>query len=203
MGQELPLPTTILLAISNFLQHNGFYLLLFILLAMIGVRQLLRRETIRLRYHQVLLKIPLISTPIKMINTARYARTFGILLAASVPVLEAMNLASSLTTNLALRQTLAHAINAVREGGSIARALEQTGYFPAISLQLISSGEVSGQLEAMLEKAAFQQEEAVSRLIDTLLSLFEPALILFMGSIVLFIVLAILLPIFEINQFVS
>jgi general secretion pathway protein F len=147
--------------------------------------------------------LPFLQRPIKMVNTARFARTFGILLAASVPVLDAMRIASQLITNLAIRASLQNANHAVREGGSIARALEQTGYFPAISVQLIATGEASSQLEKMLERAAYQQEESVTQLIDTLLSLFEPALILLMGLVVLFIVMAILLPIFEINQFIS
>lgn len=200
-GQSLPEMTHLLLDISAFAQHDGVYLLIFIFIAALIWRQLMQHKTIKYKWHQLLLKIPLISYAIKTLNTARYARTFGILNSAGVPVLEAMRVSSSLITNLPMQATISVASERVREGATINFALKQTGYFSPLSLHLISSGEASGQLADMLERAANNQDNEMSRMIDTGLSLFEPMIILLMGSVVLFIVLAILLPIFALDQF--
>ena len=127
--------------------------------------------------------------------------TFAILSQAGVPVLEAMNISSKLITNLPIRNAVLEACNRVREGANIHLALKQTTFFPPMSIHLIASGEASGQLENMLERAANNQDAEITRLIETTLALFEPAIILIMGAIVLFIVLAILLPIFQLDQF--
>lgn len=120
--------------------------------------------------------------------------------ASGVPILEGMSAASQLITNIPIRKGVEEAGKHVREGAAIHLALKQTRFFSPMSIHLIASGEASGQLEALLERTALQQEEEITRLIDTVLTLFEPALILLMGGIVLFIVLAVLLPIFELNQ---
>lgn len=199
--QSLPLATTVLLAISHGLKILGPI----ILLALIGFiiwfrRHMQRHPSARKRFHLLLFKIPLLGNTIKVINTARFSRTFGILLAAGVPVLEAMKVGSDLVLSMPIQESIETATLKVREGVHINQALKQTGYFPAMSLHLIASGEASGQLEAMLERAANNQDQEVERLIDTVLTLFEPMLILVMGFVVLFIVMAVLLPIFSLNQ---
>lgn len=202
-GQNLPEITRVLLALSYFIGHFGIYLLLLFIMMFYLMKRLLRDENLRKRYHQFLLHIPLLNYMIRTINTARYARTLGILYAAGVSILEAMRVANSLITNLTMREAIAAASIKVREGTNINVALKQTGYFTPMSIHLIASGEASGQLEQMLERAANNQEEAVTRTIAMGLTLFEPLIILVMGALVLFIVLALLLPIFQIDQLVG
>lgn len=201
VGQALPDMTRVLIAISNGIKHFGFYIL--ILLIAGGVlfrRQMHRSETFKTKMHQIFLKIPIIGNTIQVANTGRFARTFAILSSAGVPVLEAMSISSALITSIPIRNAVEVATTHVREGASIHLALKQTGYFPPMSIHLIASGEASGQLEAMLERAANNQDAEITRLIETVLALFEPVIILLMGSIVLFIVLAVLLPIFQLDQ---
>jgi general secretion pathway protein F len=136
-----------------------------------------------------------------MINTARFSRTFATLSSAGVPILEAMTISAQLITHIPIRKAIEEATNRIREGANIHLALKQTHYFPPMSIHLIASGEASGQLESMLERAANNQDTEISQLIETSLTLFEPFIILLMGAIVLFIVLAVLLPIFQLDQF--
>lgn len=201
-SQTLPLATRVLLVISHSMKYIGPLFLVLAPVFLIGSMRVLKKNAnMRRRFHLFLLKIPLFGKTIKAINTARFSRTFGILLAAGVPVLEAMTISADLVTNLPIHEALKMAILRVREGVAIHQTLKLSTYFPSMSLHLIASGEATGQLEAMLERAANNQENEVERLIDTLLKLFEPILILGMGSVVLFIVMAVLLPVFSLNQF--
>jgi general secretion pathway protein F len=200
-GQALPGITQVLISFSNVLQSYGIYFLL-----AIGVggyfflRQVKNNAAFREKYQRTLLRMPIFGNATKIINTARFARTFAILSAAGVSVLEAMGIAAELITNIPIRTAVLDATSHIREGANIHLALKQTRYFPPMSIHLIASGESSGQLEPMLERAANNQDNDIRQLIDTSLTLFEPAMILFMGAIVLFIVLAILLPIFQLDQ---
>jgi general secretion pathway protein F len=195
----LPLVTQILLGISHFLHEYGLYLLLGLILVGYLFKRQLRHEKFRYRVQQWILRVPIIGKARSIINQARFSSTFGILFAASVPVLDAMRVAADLVTLLPMKEAIHHAISRVREGSSINQALKQTGYFAPMTIHLIANGEKSGQLEQMLTKAAENQNNAVSYLISNLLTLFEPLLIIFMGGIVLFIVLAVLLPIFQLD----
>jgi len=199
-GQALPAATQILIAASSFLGDYGLYMLVAIVAGLIIFFRMLKKEWVKYKWHKLLLRLPLFGYAIRTINTARYARTFGILFAAGVSVLEAMKVAAKLITNLPMRKSIGEAGNRVKEGSNINLSLKQTNYFPPMSIHLIASGENSGTLGHMLEKTANSQERDVSRLIETILNLFEPLIILVMGSIVLFIVLAILLPIFQLDQ---
>lgn len=200
-GQPLPDMTQVLMTISEGIKNYGIYFVIIVVVAIWLLRRTMKRnEIFREKVHGQLLHFPIIGNAIKIINTARFSRTFAILSSAGVPVLEAMNISSALITNLPIRKAVIEATNRVREGMNIHHALKQTGYFPPMSIHLIASGESSGQLENMLERAANNQEGEISRLIETSLALFEPAIILVMGGIVLFIVLAVLLPIFQLNQ---
>ena len=154
----------------------------------------------RYRWDNWLLQLPFLSRIIRLVNTTRFIHTFGMLAQAGIEVLEAMRMSSETVNNTVMRARLIAATTQVREGISLTRALKKTGYFSPLSCQLIASGENSAQLGPMLECAASNQENAIRTQIDMLLTLFEPAVILVMGSVVLFIVLAILLPIFDLNQ---
>lgn len=199
-NQSLPLATAILLTISHFIQYYGLYVLLLLVIAGYFFQRFLRNENNRTRWHHFLLSIPVLGTTIKRINSARFTRTFGILFAAGVNVLESMRVAAQLITNLPIRHAVMQAQMRVREGAAIHSTLKQTGYFSALTLHLIASGEASGKLDDMLDRAGKTEDSMVSSTIETTLTLFEPLIILILGSIVLFIVLAILLPIFQLDQ---
>ena len=202
LNQSLPLMTEVLIAISNFVKSYGFYVLLIIIAGIYFWRRALKNSAeLREKNHRVLLRLPLIGYFIKTADTARFSRTLSILSAAGVPVLEAMTISAQLVTTIPIRKSIEEAVHRVREGAAIHLALKQTTYFPPMSVHMIASGEASGQLEGMLERVALNQEDEITRLIEVSLALFEPAIILIMGAIVLFIVLAVLLPIFQLNQF--
>jgi len=200
-GQELPGITTFLIALSNGIKSYGIFLLIGIFIGVYFFRRAMKTNIrFRKKVQRFVLRIPIFGNAIKTINTARFSRTFAILSSAGVSVLEAMTIASQLITNLPIRKAVEEATNRIREGANIHLALKQTKYFPPMSIHLIASGESSGQLEPMLERAANNQDNDIKQLIETALTLFEPAIILVMGAIVLFIVLAILLPIFQLDQ---
>lgn len=202
INQTLPGMTQFLIALSEGLKSYGLIILLVIVVGFFLFRRAMKNsDAFRTKVHAFYLRIPIIGNTIKTANTARFSRTFAILSSAGVPVLEAMGISSALITNIPIREAVEEATNRVREGANIHLALKQTTYFPPMSIHLIASGESSGQLENMLERAANNQDNEITRLIETSLALFEPAIILLMGAIVLFIVLAVLLPIFQLDQF--
>ena len=203
IGQNLPPLTRGLIATSDFLRDYGVLMLVLLVLAGVAIKYLLRAEDNRRRFHRMLLTIPLIGKLEQGLNTGRFARTFSILSASGVPVLEAMRISAQVMSNIPMREAVDEAAARVREGAGIASALEKSGYFPPMTVHLIASGEASGKLEEMLERAAINQEREIETMISAVLGLFEPMLILVMGAVVLIIVLAILLPIFDLNQLVQ
>ena len=202
-GQSMPDMTLILLHISTFVKSYGLYLLIVFVLLMTGFRRSLRNPRIKLKWHQVILKLPVASYLAKSVNVARYIHTFGILFSAGVNVLETMRVSASLITNQVMRNAFDIAATRVREGTGISVALKDTRFLSPMAIHLIASGEKSGQLAAMMERAAMHMDKEVRHLIDTALTLLEPLVILFMGAVVLFIVLATLLPIFTMEQLVT
>lgn len=203
IGQQLPLLTRGLIALSDFIRGYGIMIFLALLLGAIVFGLLMRREGPRYRFHQLLLKLPLVARLVRGLNAARFARTFSILTASSVPVLEGLRISAQVLANLPMRAAVTEAANRVREGASLHAALERSRYFPPMTIHLIASGETSGNLELMLERAAISQEREMETLMAAMVGLFEPFLILVMGGIVLLIVIAILLPIFDLNQLVK
>lgn len=203
IGQDLPGLTVGLIAVSDFLRAYGLVMIVLIVLAVIGFNYMLRNDAFRRRFHQFRLHVPLVAKLERGFNTGRFARTFSILMASGVPVLEALRISAQVMSNIPMREAVDEAASRIREGASIAASLERSGYFPPMTVHLIASGEASGKLEEMLERAAQNQEREIETLIAALLGLFEPLLILFMGGCVLIIVLAILLPIFDLNQLVQ
>jgi general secretion pathway protein F len=202
LHQALPTLTQILLAISDGVQRLGLYALIALVGAIYGVRYGLQtQEKWRAYVQQGLLRVPLIGYILKTTNSARFSRTFAILAASGVPLLEAMQIAATLINVIPIQKAVVQATNKVREGVSISKALKQTQFFSPMTIHMIASGEASGQLENMLQRIADNEDAAILGLIETGLALFEPLVILIMGALVLFIVLAILLPIFQLNDF--
>jgi len=203
IGQDLPGLTVGLIAISDFMRGNIVLILVLLVLAGVAVSWLLRYEDNRRRFHLLLMRLPLVGRLVRGLDTGRFARTFSILTASGVSVLEALRISAQVIASLPMREAVNEAAARVREGAGIAASLERSGYFPPMTIHLIASGEASGKLEEMLERAAINQEREIETLIAAVLGLFEPLLILVMGGVVLIIVLAILLPIFDLNQLVQ
>jgi general secretion pathway protein F len=200
---DLPMLTKILIAFSDFMRDWGWLLALCLVAAGYLFRRALRDEDFRRKYHRWLLSLPLFGKIVRGNNTARFARTFSTLTASAVPVLESMRIAGEVVTNLPMRDAVEGAANRVREGAPIAKSLGATKLFPPMMIHLIGSGESSGELEEMLERAATNQEREMESLLNTIVGLLGPAMILVMGGLVLLIVLAMLLPIFQLNQLIG
>jgi general secretion pathway protein F len=199
---KLPVATRMLIATSGFLRSWGIYLVIAAIIAVVLFRRWLRNPAARRQFHRFQLQLPLIGKLVRGFNTARFTRTFSILSASSVPVLEAMRIAGEVVTNLPMRDAVADAAARVREGAPIGRSLAMSRMFPPMTIHLISSGESSGQLESMLERAAISQERELDGLLGAIVGLLGPVLIVVMGLFVMGIVFAMLLPIFEINQLI-
>lgn len=201
-GQSLPQLTQYLINISEFIKHYAVFMLIVIALSLFGFKHSLKQTAVKHRFHALLLRIPLTSYFIKSVNTARFAHTLSILSGSGVPILKSMEVATQLVTNLVISELVENARLAVKEGANISQALKKTAVFSPMAIHLIASGESSGQLAEMLNHAATTQDDEVKRIIETGLSLFEPMIILLMGGVILFIVLATLLPIFSMDQLV-
>ncbi|MBB1438746.1 type II secretion system inner membrane protein GspF [Shewanella sp. SG41-4] len=203
MGQELPGTTQFLILASDFVQHWGVVVVLLIFAAMVMFQRLLTNPIMRMKYDTALLQMPVIGKVSKGLNTARFARTLSILSASSVPLLDGMRIASEVLQNVKVRAAVDEATARVREGTSLGTALTNTKLFPAMMLYMIASGEKSGQLENMLERAADNQDREFESNVNIALGVFEPMLVVSMASVVLFIVMAILQPILELNNLIS
>jgi general secretion pathway protein F len=199
---KLPLITRVLIATSGFFRAYGVYLAIAAIIAFVVFRRWQRDPGARRRYHRLQLRTPLLGKLTRGFNTARFTRTFSILSASSVPVLEALRIAGEVVTNLPMRDAVADAAARVREGAPIGRSLGLSRMFPPMTIHLISSGESSGQLENMLERAAISQERELDGLLSALVGLLGPLLIIVMGLFVMGIVFAMLLPIFQMNQLI-
>lgn len=202
-GQKLPVITQILITVSDSLRAGGWWWLLIAVVSIIFFRLALREPHLRLQWHHLLLRTPLVGRLLRGTNAARLSSTLGILTASGIPLLNAMQSSVQIVTNLPMRVAVENALRQVREGGSLSRSLGKTKLFPPMVIHLIASGEATGKLDQMLERAAAAQTRELENWVRALTALLEPVLILVMGAIVLFIVLAILLPIFEMNQLIK
>ncbi len=200
--QTLPLPTRILIGFSDFLRDYWWALGAGIVGSAWAFRQWLKGATARRQFDRWVLTLPLIGRVARGVNAARFSRTLSTLTASAVPVLDAMRIAGEVVANVPMREAVAAAAVRVREGAPIARSLGHSKLFPPMLVHLIASGETSGELGTMLERAALNQEREMNDLITTAVGVLGPVMILFMGGFVLFIVLALLLPIFELNTLV-
>lgn len=201
--QELPLLTRALIALSDFLSATWLYLIALAVVGGFAAHRALQLETLRYQLHLKLLRLPVLGKLIRGSNTARMASTLSILVGSGVGLLTALNAACGVVTNLPMQRALEDAAGKVREGVTLSRALAASGLFPPVLVHLIASGEQSGRLDIMLDRVAKQQTQEVSGFTTALTSILEPILILFMGAVVLLIVLAILLPIIQMNQMVK
>ncbi|MBL4607756.1 MAG: type II secretion system inner membrane protein GspF [Pseudomonadales bacterium] len=201
--QALPFLTQALIDSSDFLQSNGIWLVL--LAVMIGFiyQRAMKQDALRQRAHRFYLRVPLLSKMLKGADTARLASTLSILFRSGVPLVEALSIAGAVTSNMCIRAAVADAAEKVREGGSLHRSLDASGLFPPMLIQMIASGEASGELDNMLQRSAQNQQRELEGLLNTLVGLFEPIILLIMGGVVLLMVLAIMLPIISLNNLVG
>ncbi len=201
--QELPLLTRALILLSDFFAAAWLYLIALLVLGGFAAHRALQHESIRHQLHLKLLRLPIVGKLIRGSNTAQMASTLSILVGSGVGLLTALNAACGVVSNLPMRRALEDAATKVREGVTLSRALAASGLFPPVLVHLIASGEQSGRLDTMLDRVARQQTQEVSGFTSALTSILEPVLILFMGAVVLLIVLAILLPIIQMNQMIK
>ncbi len=202
MGQDLPMITNILIAISDGIQNYGVYAAIALAIIIFLVARLLAIPRMRMKYHAKLLRMPFVGRLTRSTNTARFARTLSILTASAVPLLESMRIAGNVLENLHLKEAVKEAALKVKEGSSLRNALEKTKMFPPMMMHMIASGERSGELQQMLARAADNQDREFEATVSISLKIFEPVLIIGMAGIVLFIVLAILMPILALNSLV-
>jgi general secretion pathway protein F len=200
--KELPALTTGLIATSDFLRDFGAWLLVALLLLVVSGRWLLKKPNIRMGWHSLLLRLPGLSRVLISMDSARFASTLSILMASGVPLLEALRIASAVMTNVVLRKASQGVAVRVQEGSSLNKALAEEKIFPPMMIHMVASGETSGDLETMLSRSALNQERELEMTLGTVMGLFEPLMVVFMGGLVLLIVMAILLPIFDLNTMV-
>jgi len=200
--QKLPILTIMMLGVSNFVRAYGIYVLIAIILAAFAWRRALKDPGLKRRWHSWLLTAPVYGKFERSLNTARFASTLAITTGSGVPILRALDTSRDTLSNVAMKELVEEASASVREGVSLARALSAQKHFPPMLIHMIRAGEITGELPAMLERAANSQQQDLERRTLTIAGLLEPVLILAMGVVVLLIVLAVLMPIIEINQLV-
>jgi general secretion pathway protein F len=203
LDQELPLLTQMLISFSNFLVAYGIYILIAFVVGIILFQRAMRAEAFRAKVQKFYLGLPIVGRLTRGMNTARFSRTLSILTASGVPVLDSLRIAAEVIINRPMRRAVQEAAVSISEGATIHSSLERSGHFPPMTLHLIASGEQSGNLEEMLDRAASQQERELNTIINTTLKLLEPLIIVGMGVLVLGIVMAVLMPIFNLNQLVG
>jgi general secretion pathway protein F len=199
---QLPFITRALVGTSDFLRAWGIWILLGLGAGGFLFQRSLENVAQRRRFHRLQLRVPLVGRLVRGFNAARFTRTLSILSSSSVPVLEGMRIAGEVVTNLPMREAVAEAAARVREGAPIGRSLSVSRLFPPMTIHLISSGESSGELDSMLERAAVSQERELDGILTVLVGLLGPAMIVIMGAFVMGIVFAMLLPIFEMNSLI-
>jgi general secretion pathway protein F len=199
-GQDLPWLTEALLSLSDYVQSWGVLTFIIIFALISGFKYLLKTPSLRLKWDKWKINAWIIGKIIRGLNAARFARTLAILNASSVPLLEGLKIAGDVMSNAELKVAVNEAATRVSEGAGIKVSLQQCGYFPPMMLHMIASGENSGQLEEMLDRAADNQEIQFDNMVSVMMDLIGPIMILIMGAFVFMIVLAIMLPVFELSN---
>lgn len=202
-GAALPGSTQFLLDLSGFITSYGIFMVIGILLALVLFERLLKQPAIRLKYDKMLLNLPLIGRVVLGVNTARFARTLSILTSSAVPILEGMRISGQVLSNSYIQQGVQEAADAVREGASLKNSLQQTKIFPPMMIHMIGSGEKSGELEHMLSRAADNQDNEMDATLKISLGLLTPMIVFVMAGMVMFILMAILQPIMQMNSLVG
>ncbi len=203
MHQALPLPTLLLMAVSRFLKSFWWAVLLILAAMVAGIREFIRRPKGSYMWDEIKLRLPIIGAINRRIALARFGRTMGSLLQSGVPLLSSLQIVRNIVNNAMIAEVIDNAVHEIREGKSLNSALANSSWFPAMLVQMIAIGEQSGELESMLNKVADAYEREVESHITAMTSMLEPIMILFMGLVVGFIVISILLPIFEMNQMIK
>ena len=198
--KELPIPTKILISTSNVLKENWFLILVMIVIIAYAMKKYIKTANGRHRFDNFTLKVPLFGKLIKKVIIARFARTLSTLLKSGIPLLTSMGIVKNIVNNVIVEEAINDASISVKEGENIAATLKSTGMFPPLVTRMVAVGEKTGQLEEMLEKIADSYENEVEAMVLGLTSVIEPLMIIIMGAVVAFIVISILLPIFELNQ---
>lgn len=201
-GQALPLITQVLIGASDGLRAHIGKLSLLLLFAIFVFSRLLQGEAFRARWHAFQLRLPVAGRLVRDSQSARFVSTLGILTRSGVPLVDALRIAADVIDNLPMRAAVLQAADRVTEGGRLAPALDQSKLFPAMMVNMIASGETSGELDDMLHRTGVMQEKSLTGSIATLVGLFEPMMLLMMAGVVLVIVLAIMLPIVQMNNLV-
>ena len=202
-GQELPVLTVFIISLSEFVSSYGIFVAIGVVMVVLAAKRALTIPSLRLSYDRRILHLPLVAKISRGMNVAQFASTLSILTSSGVPLVDAMRIAGQVLTNTWLREKVAEATVKVSEGSSLNVALDQSGYFPPMMLHMIASGESSGELDNMLSRVATSMQQDVEMLLSILLSLFGPFMLLVMGGAVFTIVMAILLPIINLNQLVA
>ncbi len=201
-GQELPWFTTVLIGITDLMANYWWLLIIAVALSVLCIRWLLAQPRMRLRWDRMKFDMPFLQRITRSANAARYTNTLSILTRSGVPLVEAMHIASGVVSNQWLQRALTEATQRVSEGISLHISLGKVGQMPPMLLHMVAAGEQSGTLDAMLGRVADFQQSEVERVVSALVKLFEPLMLLLMGGVVLFIVMAILLPMLSMNQLV-
>jgi general secretion pathway protein F len=201
--QKLPLLTTVMMSLSDILRGYWWLILAVCVVMTIVIRAIYRTEPGRLRIDTLWLKLPVLGRLSRSLNTARFASTLAILVNSGVPILRALLAAAQTVTNSLMKNDVEESITLIREGSTLASALALRKRFPPVLLMFIKLGEQTGQLPQMLKRAAKQHSDEVERRTSTLTAILEPVMILAMGVVVLLIVLAVLLPIMQLNSLVK
>jgi len=200
--QTLPFLTVAMIFISDLLRAIWLYLVALVVAVALLINSALQHSSYRSFIHAQLLKLPILGKLILSLNTAKFANTLAILVGSGVPIINALHGAARSTSLLPMKNAILDAINLVKDGGNLSRSLEESRLFPPVLIHLIANAEQTGNLERMLDSAASQQENEVNHKVVILTSLLEPVLIMVMGGIVMLIVLAVMLPIIQINQLI-
>lgn len=202
IGQALPLPTRVLISISDFFRLYWWAVVGGIFAVSFATTKYVKTPQGKARYDRLILKVPMFGKIIKLIAISRFARTLSTLLASGVPLIASMDIVQAVVNNSVLSKVLEDAKEQVRQGEALSEPLRRSGMFPSMVIQMITVGERSGEIEGMLAKVSEAFDNEVDTTVAGLTALLEPIMILVMGVIVLFVVLSILLPIFEMSQIV-
>lgn len=202
-GQTLPLLTQVMIAVSHFFRDWIWLFAVTVVVGLVLFGRAMRQPAFRLRFHRWLVGLPMAGPLLRASESARLASTLGILGRSGVPLVEALAISEQVIGNLEIRQALRHAATRVREGGSLSKALAKSGYFPPMLVQMIASGEASGDLDQMLTRAADYQERDLNNTVSTMVGLLGPVMLLFMAGIVVLVVLSVVLPMLDMNALFS